>query len=223
MTNTSDPAVEAAMRPGTKPMAPMAATLRLFFAFTFGLFALGFLVAIGSQLLDGRGLNWKATIGTLVALALIAAAAWLVRSTRSAFSLPRSPKMRRSRLALYIAFGGAFALGIGVGITGSINRDVDNMGLLFSSAPITPTLALVAIAGWFVAMALSAYWHVTLDEIERAEYEFGGNIGMYAYVTIAPTWWLLGRASLAPEPDGMVIFWLVCIAWAIGWAWRRYR
>jgi len=223
MTNTSDPAVDAAMPTPDKTMSPTAATVRLFIAFTFGLFALGFLVAIGSRLMDGDGLNWKASIGSLVALLLVAGAIWLVRSTRTAFSLPRSPKMRRSRLALYIAFGGAFALGIGVGITGSINKDVDNMGLLFSSAPITPTLALVAIAGWFVAMALSAYWHVTLDEIERAEYEFGGNIGMYAYVTIAPTWWLLGRGGLAPEPDGLVIFWLVCIAWAAGWAWRRYR
>ena len=201
------------------------ATLLLGGGFGLLIFMVGMIAGVTSVSLEAGRFGMAGVIGLVIALLTLILAGWLLRTARRSglLTLPRSPRMRRSRLALYIALGTSFAIGIIAGVTGQISGTVDNFGLLFTSTPISTSLALVAIAGWFIALAASAWWHSTLDEFERAEYEFGASLGMYTYVILAPIWWIAWRGGLAPEPDGLTIFWLVCVVWAIGWLWRRYR
>lgn len=187
------------------------------------LFGTGMIMGIALAAVEKGRMALAGWVALGVAVLLLAGGLWLLRSTWPHLELPRSPRVRRSRVALYVAMGVSLFVGLAAGITGQLSGDVDNLGLMFTSAPISVALALCALVGWFVAIAVSAYWHTTLDEIERAEYEFGGSLGMYAYVLVAPAWWIAWRGGLLPEPDGVAIFWMVMIVWCIGWAWRRYR
>lgn len=204
-------------------MSSFQISLRLGLGATLSLFTLGMVAGVISVSVEKANFGAGLYVGLGIAVLSGLLSAWMLRSGLRHYRLPRSPKVRRSRIALFASLGISVVLGLAVGIIGQVKGDVDNVGLLFSSAPISVMLAGGAIAGWIVAMAVSVYWHTTLDEIERLEYEFGAAVGMYAYITIAPIWWLAWRGGLLPEPDGVMLFWAACVAWSAGWAWRRYR
>ncbi|WP_232492230.1 hypothetical protein [Novosphingobium kaempferiae] len=206
-----------------RPMSAMHASLRLAGGCILGIFGAGLAVGVTMSVIEDGVLRARGGIALGVAAACIAIACWLLLSMRTRFPLPRSPRARRSRIALYLSLGVAFVAGGAAGITGHLTGDGNGFPMLFEHGPISSTLAICAIAGWLIAMGASIYWHLTLDEIERAEYEAGGTLAMYAYLLAAPAWWLAWRGGMAPEPDGVAIFVMVCTVWSLGWAWRRYR
>ena len=158
-----------------------------------------------------------------VAVAAVAAGAiWVAFLNRTVFALPASPRMRKSRILLY----GCLVVGLvtGMGLALAEGPDAADMGTLLSStAPISPTAALILFAALVVSMVLSLRWRMLLDEHERAAYDFGAVAALYVYFLASTGWWLLARGGWVPAPDGYVIFWLVMIVWTIGWMIRRYR
>lgn len=223
MTDTAETAQSPA-----KPMSALGAFLRLAGGFLIAVFAAGVASGVVMTAREHGEFGLGAAIGVALAAALLVGGIWLMLSVRRRFSMPRSPRVRRSRIALYVALGVSMVVGAATGIAGHMSNDLhgepmDVFGSLLSSAPIGTAFALAALAGWIAAIAVSVYWHLTLDEIERAEYEFGATLALYAYVSIAPAWWIAWRGGMLPEPSGVAIFLIVCTVWCIGWGWRRYR
>ncbi|MFC0203158.1 hypothetical protein [Novosphingobium soli] len=214
MTDTPD-------RPA--PMSALHAALRLGGGFIVAVFGLGIAAGVAAAVREQGRFGLGGAIGSGLALLAIVAGAWLALSVRHRFPLPRSPRVRRSRVALYASLGISLVVGVLAGIVAHLEGGASAFGMLFTSAPVSALVALCTAAGWIVAVAVSVYWHLTLDEIERAEYEFGATLALYAYVLVAPIWWLAWRGGLVAEPDEIAIYAMVCVIWCIGWAWRRLR
>ena len=220
MTNKSETAA--------RPLGVVHAWLRLGGGLLLAIFAVGVAAGTIAASQEQGEFGSGGVVGIGLALACLAVGAWLMLSVRNRFDLPRSPRVRKSRIALYISLGIGALLGAMVGMGGHLSGGIhgdpgDTAAILFGSSPISAALALFALAAWAIAIAASLYWHVSLDEIERAEYDFGMASAMYAYVLVAPGWWIAWRGGLVPEPDGVAIFILVCVVWCVGWGWRRFR
>jgi hypothetical protein len=50
----------------------------------------------------------------------------------------------------------------------------------------------------------------------------GGYYAAYAFLVGTPTWWVLWRGGLAPEPNGVAIFMLFSLIWSAVWLWKKY-
>ncbi|QYU70523.1 hypothetical protein J4558_10575 [Leptolyngbya sp. 15MV] len=203
--------------------SPVGSIVLLVAASTIVLFALAFIAGMLVAASDSEGPHSLLFFAILGGVALIGAgAAWVIVRNREVMRLPASPRMRNSRVMLYACLAVGVVTGAGLAITeGPESAD---LGTLFSTpAPISSTTALLLVGLFLLATALSARWHLLLDEHERAAYDFGAVAALYLYFVVSTCWWLLARGELAPPPDGYVIFWLVMFAWMIGWVIRRYR
>jgi hypothetical protein len=91
------------------------------------------------------------------------------------------------------------------------------------SLPIAIALLLVFV--WGVIMPMVAWvWHTrAIDELEASAYRDGGYYAAYAYLIVAPVWWLLWRGGLLPEPNGVAIFFAFTLIWSAVWFWKKYR
>ncbi|MEE4450365.1 hypothetical protein [Novosphingobium resinovorum] len=210
-----------------KPLGNLGVALRLGGGFFLAIFGAGIAAGVIAAWREHGEFRTGVVIGLgLAALALVGGG-WLMLSVRSRMTMPRSPRVRRSRMALYLSLGVSVIVGVIAGVSGQLSGDLHDGGAyldaLVNTAPISRVFAVALLAGWLVAMAVSVYWHMTLDEIERAEYEFGAVLALYGYVTITPVWWIAWRGGMLPEPDHALIFVAVCIVWCIGWGWRRWR
>ena len=94
----------------------------------------------------------------------------------------------------------------------------------FSNGPISPGIAIFAIAAWLLGQAINkGWWYVSADEHERRADDVGNLVAWALFMTVTPAWWVAARAGLLPQPNAMVL-WLVTV-WvaAIGYFWRRNR
>jgi hypothetical protein len=95
---------------------------------------------------------------------------------------------------------------------------------LLSSAPVNPVLAAALALFWLFVLPVAAwYWHYTVDEHENGAFRDGCVAGAYAYMIVAPAWWMLWRGGLAPAPDGVVIYSLFNFTILGVWLWKKYR
>jgi len=223
MTDVADKTLPAATPPNN-----VGAALRLFGALLLVIFGAGIATGALAAAREHGDFGLGGAIGIALALLVIGAGGWLAFSARGRVLLPRSPRVRRSRIALYLSLGVSLIVGAVAGMTGQIASEMPGdatavYSLLLGSHPIAASIAVLGLAGWTIALIVSIYWHRSLDEIERAEYEFGGIVALYVYLFVAPAWWLAWRGGMMPQPDNIAIFGLVCIVWCIGWGWRRYR
>lgn len=206
-----------------KPRSALATTLIFVLAPLAVLFSVAFAAGMIVAGLEKQGVPSLAYFAILaLAVTVGVAAVWLMWRNRPAFQLPTSPRMRKSRIILYVCL----ALGVAIGaalVIAEGPRSADLTGLLSSSTPISPVAVGVLLAGFLASMVLSIRWHMLLDEHEMAAYNIGAVVGLYVYFTLSVLWWLLARGGLAPAPDGYAIFWAVMLAWIIGWLFKRYR
>ena len=185
-----------------------------------GLLAMGAGIVVGAFDAGKFGTGFFIAMG-LAALVLIGAV-WLIRSILPAYALPRSPRMRQGRMLLYVAgLLGAILGALMVAAQGG--EPTAPLAILRGEAPLPQAVALLLVAGVVISLVISVRWHRLLDEHERAAYDFGAVIALYAYFAISTLWWLLWRAALLPAPDGVAIFALVTAVWMIGWLVRRFR
>lgn len=210
-----------------KPLGTFGVALRLGGGFFLAIFGAGIAAGVFAAWREHGEFRTGVVIGLALAALALVAGGWLIFSARGNLALPRSPQVRRSRIALYASLGISTIIGVAAGFAWQmqVSHDDPAHGLanMFAATPLSLPLTLAVLVAWIVTVALSLYWHTTLDEIERAEYEFGAMAGLYSFVTVAPAWWLAWRGGLLPEPNGVAICLMVCIVWCIGWGWRRWR
>jgi hypothetical protein len=120
--------------------------------------------------------------------------------------------------------GGAIGLFLAFYDTSVGNSDAGPVPILTDS-PVPPVIALMLAFFWAVIMPIVAwFWHKrAIDEQEASAYRDGGYYAAYAFLIGAPTWWMLWRGELAPEPDGVAIFMLFALLWSAVWFWKKYR
>jgi hypothetical protein len=209
--------------PATRPRSAFASTTIIVIASIVLLFMLAFIagmIAAGMEQEGPHSAYYYVILG--IAALMVLGTVWTIWRNLRSFSLPTSPRMRKTRILLYACIAVGVVAGAGVVIVDG--PDASGLDTLFSAtAPISAPAAIALVLTMLVATALSARWHMLLDEHERASYDFGAVIALYAYFIVSICWWLLARGGLAPAPDGYLIFWLVTILWVIGWAIRRYR
>jgi hypothetical protein len=136
----------------------------------------------------------------------------------------KTPLTKKERLNLNLVI----ALGMLGGILGVVLAVVEKDGdaaLLMSHSPLPAGIALGIAFVWVVIVPVVAwFWHTrAIDEQEASAYRDGGYYSAYAYLILAPTWWLLWRGGLMPQPDGVAIYFAFAMIWTAVWFWKKYR
>lgn len=176
----------------------------------FSGFALGFLISLG------------------VIIAGLSFVVW--RNARklqaSGANMTRREKLNRNIVVACGLLGGMIGVILAaMGILGSSDtQEFDPFSSLLSGPiPVAAALALVFV--WAVVMPVIAwFWHTwVIDEQEASAYRDGGYYAAYAYLMLTPTWWLLWRGGLLPEPDGVAIYLTFSLIWSAVWFWKKYR
>ncbi len=80
---------------------------------------------------------------------------------------------------------------------------------------------IAAAANAFLLSLLSLYWHKNADEFERGASGQGALAAIYTYAFIAPIWWILERADIAPAQEPMIVYLIVMGVWGLVWQVRR--
>jgi hypothetical protein len=167
------------------------------------------------------------TLGVFAAIIIgLAFAIWRnVRKMKASNEvLTRREKLNRNYVWGFGLAGGAIGLCLafydirfGTSATGP--------ALILADSPVSPVIALILAFFWAVIMPVTLwFWHKrAIDEQEASAYRDGGYYSAYAFLIGAPTWWMLWRGGLAPEPDGVVIFMLFALLWSAVWFWKKYR
>lgn len=188
----------------------------------------GFLAEQQAQ--AGRSLGTTGIIAISVFGAIIVGLVYAIWHNGRLLSRDSGDLTRRERLNRNIIIG-CMALGAVMGgmlaVTGNLDVTDRASGApaLFDDSPI-PTIAALCIAFfWAVAMPVIAwFWHTrAIDEQEASAYRDGGYYSAYAYLILAPTWWLLWRGGLLPKPNGVAIFLAFTSIWTVVWFWKKYR
>lgn len=165
--------------------------------------------------------------GVIVMLAALIFAFWRYAKKLKASGEPMSKREKLNRNIILVCglLGGA--MGASFAATGFLNapdETADPLSVLFSG-PLPLAVALALAFFWAVIMpAIAWFWHTrAIDEQEASAYRDGGYYAAYAYLILAPTWWLLWRGGLVPEPNGVVIFLAFSFLWSAIWLWKKYR
>jgi hypothetical protein len=94
---------------------------------------------------------------------------------------------------------------------------------LFSNSPLSPGIAIIAIASWLLARLIREYWHYNTDEHEERAIDFGRRVGAGLFLAVTPAWWVAARASLLPQPNAMILWLVTMLVTSFGWSWHRSR
>ena len=91
-----------------------------------------------------------------------------------------------------------------------------------SNQSISTILALLLVLIWALVVPIICYfWHKSLDEQETHATRVGTFYAFYIYIIGAPTWWLLWRGEIAPEPSGMAIYFISMACFAVVSLWKK--
>lgn len=197
--------------------------LALFFlSVSVAFFAVAFLAGLTAGMIERGMISLKPALALVATLAVLAGSVTVAFRTRPDLSLPKSPKMRMSRILLYVSLliGAVTGAGLAISDTGETGGF---RTLLDVSSPLPQSAAIVLILAVVVTLVLSIKWHVSLDEHERKAYDFGAVAALYGYFALSTIWWLAWRGGMTAQPDGHVIFWAVMALWLLGWFYRRFR
>ena len=75
----------------------------------------------------------------------------------------------------------------------------------FSNSPLSPGVAIFAIAAWLLARALLVL------------------VGAGLFLAVTPAWWVAARGGLLPQPNVMILWAVTMLATSFGWSWYRGR
>ena len=173
------------------------------------------------------GLAIGVIAGFIVIITALAFAIW--RNARklktSGEPMTKREKLNRDIILACGLLGGL--MGAAMAATGILNAPdeaADPFAILFDG-PLPVAAALLLAFFWAVIMPVIAwFWHTrAIDEQEASAYRDGGYYAAYAYLILAPAWWLLWRGGLAPEPSGVAIFFTFTLIWSAVWFWKKYR
>jgi hypothetical protein len=170
-------------------------------------------------------------IGFIAGLAIVMAAMtvsfWRYAKKLKASGEPMSRREKLNRniiLACGLLGGVMGAVMAAGGFLNAPDKSADPLSVLFTG-PMPVAVALALVFFWAVVMPVVAwFWHTrAIDEQEASAYRDGGYYAAYAYLILAPVWWLLWRGGLLPEPNGVAIFLTFAFIWSAVWMWKKYR
>lgn len=216
MTVTPENNVETAKR-------RMPAGLRMAISGISALFVAGAIAGFSAAMMEdgGPNLGQGAVLALFIALlAFCLFDLWRTLRRWQSEDGKASPRVKRSR-GLLIAAG---LVGGVIGMMISMQEDgAASGGGLFSDSPLSSSVALAIMALIVIGVpALLWFWHRSIDEHEAEANRDGALMGIYAYSTVAPAWWIGWRGGVLPEVHGEAIFLLVMAVWGVTWMWRRY-
>lgn len=180
---------------------------------------------------DGGGVMGGFSLGVIGGFfAIIAGLAYAIWRNAQKLKASGEPTTKREKLNRNIIL----ACGVIGGVMGAVIAaagiatmpDGSTDPLLILSVGKLPVAVVVPLVFfWAVVMPVIAwFWHTrAIDEQEASAYRDGGYYAAYAYLILAPTWWLLWRGGLLPEPDGVAIFIAFSLIWSAVWFWKKYR
>jgi len=118
-----------------------------------------------------------------------------------------------------IGIGGAI-VGLITGFTAG-HRDVAPEDI-WASLPKPLAVAIIAIS---FSLFVYGCWrfYKAIDEVELVDNLWGSTASYYAYATIFPLWWALGKANVIDRPDDWVIYFAALIAGGVAYGWRKWR
>ena len=184
----------------------------------FGLiFMAGMIAGYVTGMMERGGPNLRDAArlaGMLLAAALIGYGVW--RWWPRDPGVPLSPRVRSARNILIASSALALPLGL---ILRFSDGGAENA---LSNGPVSPAIALLAIATWAAAFVTTWLWWQKIDEHEAAAYRDGANIAVHAYLFIVPSWWMASRAGWLPPQDPMIVLLAVGAVWLMAGAYRRY-
>lgn len=161
--------------------------------------------------------------------ALIVGLSYAIWTNSRKLRADNEPLTKRERLNRNIMLGcglGGGVVGVTIALNSALTASPESDPIdLFVSSSIPPMVALLLAFFWGIIMPVIAWvWHKrAIDEQEASAYRDGGYYAAYAYLIGAPTWWLLWRGGLVPEPNGVAIFLLFTTIWSAVWYWKKYR
>jgi len=177
-----------------------------------GALAIGFSVGLLSGGIFGFGVVLSQEKFSLTALAvclvcLVVGGFTIWRAYRKFPSLrdgdPDTPRARRIGKLSFVTLAITIAIVLPFAVTG----DTFEGGAFLSNDPVPAWVAYYLGAMWIFAMPPMMYlFRQNMDEIEKAEMQFGEMIGFQFFAITAPAWWIASRGGLAPEPDIMILF-----------------
>ena len=164
----------------------------------------------GPDLVDG------AIIAAMVLLAaLVAFGIW--RFWPQTVEEPVAPRVRSARRLFAVAIALGLPLGFLLGVTD------EGTGALLSNAPVSSSIAALAIVLWLIAGPLITWlWWQKIDEHEAGAYREGALVAAHAYIFITPIWWMASRAGWLPPLEPMLVLLAVTVLWSVVWFVRRY-
>lgn len=186
---------------------------------------------MGEHQADGGGELSGVALAVLVSFgAIIAGLSYAIwRNARkmkiSGEIMTKREKLNRNIVMACGVLGGVMgAVMAAGGFLNAPDESADPLSVLFAG-PMPVAIALSLVFGWAVVMPVVAwFWHTrAIDEQEASAYRDGGYYAAYAYLILAPVWWLLWRGGLLPEPNGVAIFLIFSLIWSAVWFWKKYR
>lgn len=116
--------------------------------------------------------------------------------------------------------GGSIAVAMAVFGPAMTNKPLSGI----ANAPIPAIKAIILAIFWSLILPILAYyWHKrAIDEQEAAAYRDGAYYAAYAFIVAAPSWWVLARGGLMPEPNDLVIYLIFNLIWLSVWFYKKY-
>lgn len=205
-----------------EPLRPAAMAVLLGFLAMMGLSAGAGVV--GALLFDPRiqhPVNWLTWAHLAVFLLIGAGGIWgLIRLKPWARRGPVSPSTRRTNTLFGLSGLAVMAACMAV-IVSTWSKDDPTAFLSNSAIPLW--IAVFAIAAWLLSWAIAWLWYFSADEHEQRASDVGLLIGGLLFAVVTPAWWVAARAGLLPQPNAMILWFVVNVVWTIGWFWRRNR
>jgi uncharacterized membrane protein (GlpM family) len=172
---------------------------------------------------DGSEIGVPAMIAIAIGIAVLAFVLKLLLWPLRHLRIEGGPRTRRSKIFLYLSVLLGLIMGLAVAIAGDAGDSVDILEMVYAPGRLSPGIAVMLILSTIAAVALTVMWMGSIDEHERASYDFGSNVAIHYFFALSACWWFAQRGGIAPPINGLVVFWSVCAVWVAGWAWRRFR
>jgi len=209
-------------------MTSLKHSLLIILYLAFAIFGIGFLAGYLSLHFDGSGkpLSILSFIIVFSGLLITSGSLYFTYHAYKNRAIIEGPLTGRESLNRKILWGSGLLGGIiGVVLVFSSNELGENPFTVFSNAPIHPALAIILAIVFTIVMPIIVYiWQTRAsDEQEMHVLRTAAYYAFYLYIIGAPTWWILWRGGLVPEPNGIAIYFITLYTYGAIMLWKKYR
>lgn len=158
--------------------------------------------------------------GIITAMILLSAILIKLYKKFAANDISVKEKKRRDILVLSGIAGGI--IGVILSLQSATDKELGFYHTYY--APVPTLLALALAFFWVICMPIICYYYYKLaDEQEIYATRIGTYYSLYIYMIGAPTWWILWRGGLVPEPNGVIIYFITIFSFGGIYLWKKHR